>query len=106
VNEDVNEEDRRVPFQNMIYVGDGFTDVPCFSLLGKAKNKGTPFGVFNPEKPESPKQAWQRLVAPQRVKTLNSPKFGATDDLGALLRAAVQELCIKLDLKTRTVETE
>jgi hypothetical protein len=40
------------------------------------------------------------------VKTLNSPKFGATDDLGALLRAAVQELCIKLDLKTRTVETE
>jgi phosphoserine phosphatase len=33
VNERVDPAERRVPFENIIYVGDGLTDVPCFSLL-------------------------------------------------------------------------
>ncbi len=33
VNMDVREDQRRIPFKNMIYAGDGMTDIPCFSLL-------------------------------------------------------------------------
>ena len=43
VNKYVPEEKRRIPFRNMIYVGDGMTDIPCFSLLQKFKGKA--FGV-------------------------------------------------------------
>jgi phosphoserine phosphatase len=101
VNERVDPENRRIPFRNMIYVGDGLTDVPCFSLV--RQNGGKPFGVFDPKKSGSPKKGWERLVTPQRVLTLNSPKYRSTDDLGALLEAAVNEICLSLDLRTRTV---
>lgn len=100
VNELVDERLRRVPFSNMIYVGDGFTDVPCFSLIKKAGGLG--FGVFTPKKDDSPKRAMERLVAPHRVDSMNAPRYGKRDELGALLRAAVSSVCSRLDLQTRT----
>jgi hypothetical protein len=100
VNDRVEEHLRRIPFENMIYVGDGLTDVPCFSLIGKFGGKA--FGVFDPTKADAPKKAWERLAAPRRVTTLNSPRYGPKDDLGALLRAAVEAMCLKLDVRTKT----
>ena len=47
VNAVVRAEDRRVPFENMIYVADGPSDVPVFSLL--RKNGGKAFAVYVPE---------------------------------------------------------
>ncbi len=37
INEFVAEEDRRVPFSRMLFIGDGSTDVPCMKLV---KNQG------------------------------------------------------------------
>ncbi|MFB9806893.1 hypothetical protein ACFFQF_17370 [Haladaptatus pallidirubidus] len=33
VNDEIASEKRRIPFENMIYMGDGITDIPCFSLV-------------------------------------------------------------------------
>ena len=33
LNESTPEDERRVPFASMIYIGDGLTDVPCMKLL-------------------------------------------------------------------------
>ncbi|MFN0016791.1 MAG: hypothetical protein ACKVP0_00950 [Pirellulaceae bacterium] len=96
VNQHVEQSARRVPFKNMIYVGDGLTDVPCFSLL--QANQGNGFGVFDPKKEGSPKKAFETLVTTQRTKTVNSPHYGKNDDLGAFIRAAVHGICVRLDL--------
>ena len=99
VNKLVEQSARRVPFRNMIYVGDGLTDVPCFSLL--QANHGLGFGVFDPKKEGSPKKAYETLVTTRRTVTTNSPHYGRTDDLGSIIRAAVGQICVGLDLASQ-----
>jgi phosphoserine phosphatase len=101
VNEKVDVHERRVPFENIIYLGDGLTDVPCFSLLDRFG--GTGFGVFDPKKFDSPKKAWEKLLTPKRVTSMNAPKYRRTDELGSLLRAAVTSLCLRMDSRTGAV---
>lgn len=45
VNEYVPDEKRRVPFRNMIYIGDGYTDVPCMKLV--KSNGGHSVAVYS-----------------------------------------------------------
>lgn len=89
-------EERRVPFDQMIYVGDGLTDVPCFSLVNR--NGGRTFGVFK-HGAESAKQAFQKLLDTGRVDSLHSPDYGEDADLGALIRAAVATMASDVDLR-------
>jgi phosphoserine phosphatase len=44
LNRYTREDDRAVPFRNMIYFGDGFTDVPCMKLV--RVNGGTSIAVY------------------------------------------------------------
>lgn len=100
VNQFVDKHNRRVPFKNMIYVGDGLTDIPCFSLLEVFD--GQPLGVFDPKKKGSPKKAFEELVATKRTMTINSPLYRKTDDLGSVLRAAVKQICLRMDVDSRS----
>ncbi len=47
VNDTIATEDRRVPFQNMVYVADGPSDVPVFSVINQYG--GQTFAVYNPK---------------------------------------------------------
>ena len=87
VNRDVPAGRRPVPFENMIYVGDGLTDIPCFSLL--KKERGASFGVFDPARKESARRAFTEFLQTDRVISMHAPKYGPGDELGSLLRIAV-----------------
>jgi phosphoserine phosphatase len=89
VNKDVPPSDRRVPFENMVYVGDGLTDIPCFSLV--KRNGGMTFGVFDPTKVKSAQRAIKEFLQAGRTVGTHSPRYGPEDDLGALIRAAVAQ---------------
>ncbi|MBQ1841546.1 MAG: haloacid dehalogenase-like hydrolase [Bacteroidales bacterium] len=49
VNESVAEEDKRIPFTNMIYFGDGDTDVPSMKIVKMFG--GNAIGVYDPLNP-------------------------------------------------------
>ena len=87
---------RRIPFEHMVYVGDGLTDIPCFSLV--RERGGSTFGVFAPTR--SAKQAFQELLQPRRVDSLHSPDYRENADLGALIRVAVSTLAARIEIES------
>jgi hypothetical protein len=55
VNATMRHEDRRVPFENMIYIADGPSDVPAFSVV--RHSGGTAFAVYDDGEPLGLEQA-------------------------------------------------
>ncbi|MEM7206672.1 MAG: HAD family hydrolase [Pseudomonadota bacterium] len=55
VNSAMGDDERRIPFANMIYLADGPSDVPVFSLLNR--NNGHTFGVYR----TSDKREYQQI---------------------------------------------
>lgn len=105
VNKDVPLHKRRIPFKNMIYIGDGLTDIPCLALIKKVGG-GTVFGVFNPAEPKSAKRALLEFLKTDRVISMHAPKYGKKDELGSLLRAAVAERCSKIKVELQEAVKE
>jgi hypothetical protein len=99
VNKAVKPEDRRIPFENMIYVGDGLTDIPCFSLL--LANHGQVYAVFDPNEQSKAKRSFVEFLQPRRVLSMNSPRYGPHDDLGAMLRMAIAQNCSRIQLQRK-----
>ena len=97
VNKDLAVDQRRMPFRNMIYVGDGLTDIPCFSLL--KKEGGVAFGVFQPGEESSAKKAFLEFLRPARVVSVHAPRYRPEDELGSLLRTAVNTRCGQIVLE-------
>jgi hypothetical protein len=64
VNDRMVPENRRVPFKNMIYVADGPSDIPVFSILNQYG--GETFAVYKPEDAREFRRV-RELVAQDRV---------------------------------------
>ena len=57
VNSRVGEEERRVPLRHMIYIADGPSDVPCFSILNQ--HGGKTLGVYTLDPVDNHRQVKQ-----------------------------------------------
>lgn len=72
VNATMRPEDRRVPFRHMIYVADGPSDVPAFSVI--RQNGGTAFAVYD-EASEASLEQVERLRRDGRIDHFGPADF-------------------------------
>jgi hypothetical protein len=72
VNSAIAPENRRVPFQNMIYVADGPSDVPVFSVV--KNQEGHTYGVFKPGDERELRQA-KGLLEDRRIDAFGEANY-------------------------------
>lgn len=72
VNESQLDEKKRIPFPNMIYLGDGETDVPCMKIVKMFG--GHSIAVYNPKKPGK-KEIAQKMLRQERVNFITPANY-------------------------------
>lgn len=102
VNENVPQQNRRISFRNIAFVGDGLTDIPCFSLV--SSSGGQAFGVFDPSNRDKTKRALEKFLIPHRVITMLPPEYGPTAALGSMLRTWVINRATGIQLDRQMTE--
>jgi hypothetical protein len=93
VNAKIAPEDRRVPFQNMIYVADGPSDVPVFSIVGA--NGGRTYAVYRPGSRREFQQA-ARLLEQDRVDAFGEADYSDGSHTAMWLLHAAEEIATRI----------
>ncbi|MFN3402631.1 MAG: HAD family hydrolase [Cytophagaceae bacterium] len=99
VNKKVDISKLKVPTDHMIFVGDGYTDIPCFSLI--KKGGGYAFGVYDNENRDKWGRAWG-FIEEGRVTSLYSANFSEKSDLSNSLLMAIDSIANRIKLKSLT----
>ena len=104
VNDHMPFEMRPVPFPNMIYIGDGPTDVPCFTLM--KKYGGSAIAVYNPddESRRSFRKCYQLATHADRVRHIAASDFRAGSHLRFLLEEMIRETADRMLERKRAEE--
>ena len=101
VNKKLDPEQIRIPLNNMIFVGDGHTDIPCFSLV--KKEGGVSIAVFDKSHADKWGKAYQ-FIQEGRVNNLLSANYSAESDLSIFLGMAVRKIAADVALSSRTYQ--
>jgi len=93
VNSQVAAEDRRVPIRNMIYVADGPSDVPVFSVV--RKQGGRTYAVYEPKNEKEFAQN-DALRAAGRVDHFGRADYREKSDTYMWLTTHVRQICERI----------
>lgn len=85
VNSYFKPDEMRVPFRNMVYIGDSETDIPCMKLVNSYG--GHSIGVYDPE--NGSKERVFKLIEENRIKYFAPADYTEDSDLDKLIRMIV-----------------
>jgi phosphoserine phosphatase len=85
VNNHFSLEDIRIPFRNMVYIGDSDTDVPCMKLVNSYG--GYSIGVYNSETKDKTKV--YKMVRDERIKFFAEADYTEGSELDKLIKTII-----------------
>ena len=96
VNESMADENKRIPFTNMIYFGDGDTDVPSMRIVGMFG--GHSIAVFDPTRPNK-REVARKLLRQGRVGYITPANYTKDSRTFRLVCAIIDKIKADADLK-------
>ena len=96
-NRKVNDKmsDRIIPYQNMIYIGDGLTDVPCMTFV--KKQGGTSIAIYQ----KGQKNKVVNLLLDDRVNYICNADYTENSDLESLVKLIMKDIDVSYKLKLK-----
>ena len=86
VNRCFAESELRVPFRNMVYIGDSETDIPCMKLVNV--NGGHAVGVYDPETGNT--ERVKQMLRENRIKYFAPADYTPGSPLDTLLKTIIR----------------
>lgn len=90
------ENERRVPFRNMIYLGDGLTDVPCMKLV--RTHGGQSIAVYDPASPRA-QSAAEGLLDAERVNFTAPADYREGGPVETLVKAILRKIQAEAEMR-------
>lgn len=93
VNAAFPENERRVPFRNMIYIADGPSDVPVFSVVRRLG--GRTYGVYNPGHKKEFRQV-KSLEQQERIDSMGPADYREGSQTWMWLTTSIEEIADRI----------
>lgn len=92
VNRFVEHRERRIPFENIIYIGDGDTDIPCMRLV--KDQGGCSIAVFNPNSwgQQKTSEKIEKLIAEDRVSFVTPGNYEEGSQLDVTIQGILSRI--------------
>jgi phosphoserine phosphatase len=88
VNKFVEKKDRPVPFENMVFIGDGSTDIPCFRLI--KEEGGLSIAVYKPHTRNARNKADQ-YFRDGRVHCVVPANYSDGSEIDRIIKATIDK---------------
>lgn len=88
LNKFIPNDERIIPFRNMIYIGDGLTDVPCMKLV--KVNGGQSIAVYRPKK----KKDVENLLKDRRVDFIVPADYTEDSELDKIIKMIIDKMAV------------
>ena len=93
VNANIKPEDRRIPLMNMIYIADGPSDIPSFSVVKNGGGKA--YAVYNPDSTAEFEQN-DRLRQVGRIDHYGPADYRESSPTAKWLRLQIHKICDRI----------
>jgi hypothetical protein len=96
INAFVPKEDRPVPFNNIVFIGDGDTDIPCFRMV---KNQGGhSIAVYKPST-HGAKEKAKKLIKDGRVNFISPANYSENSEIETFVKRIINKVAADDSLK-------